>query len=242
MGHRTMILVKKNGVWYDTITNAPFTGNASVNGKTYNYTADGKKILLTKPAPDISKFVRSLWERENPLNKGFVNGKYHYYKTDNGNWDIGPGIDRSKQTKAFNQRAEQGFTRSEMNAEVTRRAKDTFQKVDEALKTVTQFPDTISPQIKEGLADLRYQTGPLVSNFPNLLKAVAHGDTKGMANESKVYFTDAHGNKKFDARRYNTRMKENFHYQGGGSLVPNCNLIDSIANFKARKNNRLNNK
>ena len=94
-----------------------------------------------------------------------------------------------------------------------------FAQVDKALKTVTQFPDTISPQIKEGLADIRYQTGPLVSNYPKLLKAVATGNVKDMAKESKVYFWD---NKKkamsFDKKRFDTRMKENFHYRNGGHL------------------------
>ena len=94
-----------------------------------------------------------------------------------------------------------------------------FVQVDKALKTVTQFPDTVSPQIKEGLADIRYQTGPLVSNYPKLLKAVATGNVKDMANESKVYFWD---NKKkamsFDKKRFDTRMKENFHYRNGGHL------------------------
>lgn len=32
--------------------------------------------------------------RENPENKG----KYYYYQTTNGNWDIGPDIDKAKQT------------------------------------------------------------------------------------------------------------------------------------------------
>lgn len=41
----------------------------------------------------------------------------------NGNWDIGPGIDKAKQTDAFNKRAVRGFTPTEMNAEVMQRAK-----------------------------------------------------------------------------------------------------------------------
>ncbi len=48
--------------------------------------------------------------RENPENKGFTNGKYYYYQTTNGNWDLGPGIDKAKQTDAFNKRAVRGFT------------------------------------------------------------------------------------------------------------------------------------
>lgn len=58
--------------------------------------------------------------RENPENKGFTNGKYYYYQTTNGNWDIGPDIDKAKQTDAFNKRAVRGFTPTEMNAEVLR--------------------------------------------------------------------------------------------------------------------------
>lgn len=58
--------------------------------------------------------------RENPENKGFTNDKYYYYQTTNGNWDIGPGIDKAKQTDAFNKRAARGFTPTEMNAEVLR--------------------------------------------------------------------------------------------------------------------------
>ena len=126
--------------------------------------------------------------RENPENRGFTNGKYYYYQTTNGNWDIGPGIDKAKQTDAFNKRAARGFTPTEMNAEVMQRAKNTFAQVDKALKTVTQFPDTVSPQIKEGLADIRYQTGPLVSNYPKLLKAVATGNVKDMLMNPKFTF------------------------------------------------------
>lgn len=214
-----IILKKKKGQWWNIATNKSFSGLASVNGQTFLYTKDGRKIPQSKPAPNIHNFIKNLWMRENPENKGFTNGKYYYYQTTNGNWDIGPGIDKAKQTDAFNKRAVRGFTPTEMNAEVMQRAKNTFAQVDKALKTVTQFPDTVSPQIKEGLADIRYQTGPLVSNYPKLLKAVATGNVKDMAKESKVYFWD---NKKkamsFDKKRFDTRMKENFHYRNGGHL------------------------
>jgi len=107
-------------------------------------------------------------------------------------------------------------------------------QVDKALKTVTQFPDTVSPQIKEGLADIRYQAGPLVSHYPKLLKAVAKGDVKGMAEESKVYFWD--NNKKamsFDKKRYETRMKENFHYKNGGKAFTKKDLRELSEKFRA---------
>lgn len=42
--------------------------------------------------------------RENPENKGFTNGKYYYYQTTNGNWDIGPGIDDTRMKENFHYR------------------------------------------------------------------------------------------------------------------------------------------
>ena len=43
--------------------------------------------------------------RENPENKGFTNGKYYYYQTTNGNWDLGPGIEikPNKQMHSINE-------------------------------------------------------------------------------------------------------------------------------------------
>lgn len=137
-----IILKKKKGQWWNIATNKPFSGLASVNGQTFLYTKDGRKIPQSKPAPNIHNFIKNLWMRENPENKGFTNGKYYYYQTTNGNWDIDPDIDKAKQT-----------------------------------------------------------------------------NVNDMANESKVYFWD---NKKkamsFDKKRFDTRMKENFHYRNGGHL------------------------
>ena len=96
------ILKKEKGQWWNIVTNKPFIGLASVKGQTFLYTKDGRKIPQSKPAPNIHNFIKNLWMRENPENKGFTNGKYYYYQTTNGNWDIGPGIDKAKQTDVFN--------------------------------------------------------------------------------------------------------------------------------------------
>lgn len=75
----------------------PFYGTAILtNGLTYKYTKDGKKILMSKPKPNVKKIVNNLWRFENPLNNGYKNGKFYPYTTANGNIDIGPGIDFSK--------------------------------------------------------------------------------------------------------------------------------------------------
>lgn len=213
-----IILIFKKGKWYNKATGQQFVGKALVNGQWYQYTADGQKIPL-KPKPDINKWTNNLWSFENPQQRGFVNGKYYPFTTANGNIDIGPGIDLSKQTKEFQQRAKQGFTKQQMDTEVNKRAKAQFQKVNEALLGHTTYPDTVSPQIKEGLADLRWQVGSLESHFPNLLDAVAHGDLRKIQEESKTYFTNSKtGKKQLDKRRHDLRKKNYFHYGDGGRI------------------------
>ena len=128
--NKQAILKKKNGQWWNIATNKPFSGLASAKGQTFLYTKDGKKIPQSKPAQNIHNFIKNLWMRENPENKGFTNGKYYYYQTTNGNWDIGPGIDKAKQTDAFNKRAVRGFTPTEMNAEVLRLLSKDFRTIN----------------------------------------------------------------------------------------------------------------
>lgn len=125
-----IILKKKKGQWWNIAANKPFSGLASVNGQTFLYTKDGRKIPQSKPAPNIHNFIKNLWMRENPENKGFTNGKYYYYQTTNGNWDLGPGIDKAKQTDVFNKRAVRGFTPTEMNAEVLRLLSKDFRTIN----------------------------------------------------------------------------------------------------------------
>lgn len=67
-----IILKKKKGQWWNIATNKPFSGLASVNGQTFLYTKDGRKIPQSKPAPNIHNFIKNLWMRENPENKGFT--------------------------------------------------------------------------------------------------------------------------------------------------------------------------
>lgn len=143
---------------------------------------------MTKPKPNPQRVVQNLWKFENPKHQGFENGKYFPYLTNNKNLDFGAGIDMSKQTSEFRSRANKGFTPKEMDKEMMGRVNNHLQKVDEALKSYTLFPDTISPQIKEGLADLRHQVNYLESNYPKLLKAVAEGDIDEIRKQSKVSF------------------------------------------------------
>ena len=221
---KRFILIKRNGQWFSPNSDKPFSGVASCNGFTYRYTLDGRKVLLSKPRSNPQRVVKNLWLFENPQRRGFVNGLYYPFVTANGNTDIGAGIDMSKQTAAFRREAQRGLTPQRMNQELNKRVNEHLRKVDTALRRYTNYPDTVSPQIKEGLADLRYQVGSL-GGYPKLLQSVAKGDLNGIQRESRVMFKNKKGQMQFDKRRYDARNSNYFYYRQGGMISP---LMESI--------------
>lgn len=221
---KRFILIKRNGQWFSPNSDKPFSGVASCNGFTYRYTLDGRKVLLSKLRPDPQRVVKNLWQFENPQRRGFVNGLYYPFVTANGNTDIGAGIDMSKQTAAFRREAQRGLTPQRMNQELNKRVNEHLRKVDTALRRYTNYPDTVSPQIKEGLADLRYQVGSL-GGYPKLLQSVAKGDLNGIQRESRVMFKNKKGQMQFDKRRYDARNSNYFYFRQGGMISP---LMESI--------------
>ena len=221
---KKFLLIKRKGQWFMPNSDKPFSGVASCNGFTYRYTLDGRKILLSKPKPDPQRIVANLWQFENPQRRGFVNGLYYPFVTANGNTDIGAGIDMSKQTAAFRREAQRGLTPQRMNQELNKRVNEHLRKVDTALRRYTNYPDTVSPQIKEGLADLRYQVGSL-GGYPKLLQSVAKGDLNGIQRESRVMFKNKKGQMQFDKRRYDARNSNYFYFRQGGMISP---LMESI--------------
>ena len=230
---RKKIIVKRKGQFYIGNSSVPFSGVIRlVDGKVYRYTLDGRKILLTKPRPDPQRVVDNLWQFENPQRRGFVNGLYYPFVTANGNTDIGAGIDISKQTAAFMKEAQRGLTPQRMNQELYKRANEHLRKVDTALRRYTNYPDTVSPQIKEGLADIRYQVGSL-GGFPKLLRAVAKGDLNEMRRESRVMYRNNNtGKMEYDKRRHEARCRGFFHYGQGGFVGMASPLMESIVPYK----------
>ena len=212
---------KRNGQWFINNSATPFAGiRRLTNGKLYRYTLDGRRLLLTKPKPNAQKIIKNLWVFENPHRKGFRNGLYFPYLTANKNWDIGAGIDMNQQTASFRNEARKGFTPQRMNYELTKRANTQLEKTNEALKPYTTYPDTVSPQIKEGLADLRYQVGSL-GGYSKLLQHVARGNIKGIQRESRVMFKNNNTNRmQYDKRRHQLRLDNYFHYRFGGNILP----------------------
>ena len=220
--------VRRNGQWISLNTGKPFSGIVRSGNLYFNLTKDGRKILLSKPKPDPQRIVANLWQFENPQRRGFVNGLYYPFVTANGNTDIGAGIDMSKQTAAFRKEAQRGLTPQRMNQELYKRANEHLRKVDSALRRYTNYPDTVSPQIKEGLADIRYQVGSL-GGFPKLLRAVAKGDLNGMRRESRVMYRNNNtGKMEYDKRRHEARCRGFFHYGQGGFVGMASPLMESI--------------
>ena len=60
-----IILKKKKGQWWNIAANKPFSGFASINGQTFLYTKDGRKIPQSKPAPNIHNFIKNLYKISN---------------------------------------------------------------------------------------------------------------------------------------------------------------------------------
>lgn len=223
--------VRRNGQWISLNTGKPFSGIVRSGKLVYNLTEDGRKVLLSKPAPNPQRVVNNLFLFENPNNYGFRNGLYHPFVTANGNIDIGAGIDMSKQTAAFRREAQRGLTPQRMNQELYKRANEHLRKVDTALRRYTNYPDTVSPQIKEGLADIRYQVGSL-GGFPKLLRAVAKGDLNGMRRESRVMYRNNNtGKMEYDKRRHEARCRGFFHYGQGGFVGMASPLMESIVPY-----------
>ena len=172
---------------------------------------------LPKDDPDINEFVDQLWEYENPDNVGYNSAKKKYYphkSPEGGKMTIGPGFKLGSGSHNITEReAKRGVTKARLNQEARRSGNNYFKAVDKALnKGQTANPaDTISKQMKYGLADILHQTGSL-ENWPKLLNAVRNGDLENIKKESIVTWKDSSGKVHEDVRRNNLRNENNWHY------------------------------
>ena len=178
---------------------------------------------LPKNDPDINEFVDELWANENPNNVGLKNGKYYPHKSpEGGKPTIGPGFKLgSGQHKITEKQANRGMTKSRLDQEARRVAKGYFRDVDAAINSgqTTNPADTVSPQIKAGLADILHQTGSL-KKWPKLINAVREGDLEKIQNEAIVTWRDNNGVLHEDKRRNELRNEKNWHYAEGGEVEP----------------------
>lgn len=170
---------------------------------------------LPKNDPDINEFVDELWANENPNNAGLKNGKYYPHKSpEGGKPTIGPGFKiGSGSHRITKKQAERGMTKARLNQEARYIGKQHLNAVDQFINygQTTNPADTVSPQIKMGLMDLRHQVGPL-NEWGNLRQAVLNGDLEGIRKESTVTWKD-NGKTKVDKRRKKIRDEKYFYYE-----------------------------
>lgn len=170
---------------------------------------------LPKAAPDVDEFVDDVWANENPNNVGYKKGKYYPHKSpEGGKMTIGPGLKLGSGSHRISEReAKRGVTKPRLNQEMRRVAKGYFKDVDTAINNgqTTNPADTVSPQIKAGLADILHQTGSL-KKWPKLINSVREGDLEKIKEESIVTWRDDNGVLHEDTRRNNLRNKKYWHY------------------------------
>lgn len=115
------------------------------------YFSNGTKKYLAKPKPNINVVINNLWKFENAQNNGF-NPKtktYRPYRTPNGNLDVANGIDLKKNPK-YKKEAQLGISKDRANQIASEVLMPEQKYIDNNLKKYTNYPDTISPQIKTG--------------------------------------------------------------------------------------------
>ena len=172
---------------------------------------------LPKNDPDINEFVDELWANENPNNVGYnpVKKKYFPHKSpEGGKPTIGPGFKiGSGSHRITKKQAERGMTKARLDQEARYIGKQHLNAVDQFINygQTTNPADTVSPQIKMGLMDLRHQVGPL-NEWGNLRQAVLNGDLEGIRKESTTTWND-NGKIKVDTRRKKIRDEKYFYYE-----------------------------
>ena len=167
-----------------------------------------------KEAPQIDQFVDDLWQNENPNNVGYKKGRYYPHKSpEGGAATIGPGFKIGSGSHRITEKeANKGVTRARLDREAARVGQQHLDAVNQFLNygQTTNPADTVSPQIKMGLMDLRHQVGPL-NGWHNLRNAVLEGDLNRIKKESTVTWED-NGKTRVDTRRKKIRDTKYFHY------------------------------
>lgn len=185
----------------------------------FRYTrSDGTKIVTTRtyrapsaPKPNVKRVANNLWKFENAQNKGLRNGKYYPHKTANGNADVANGIDLDQNTQ-FRNEANSGITKARADEIASGILSKELPYIDQKLRKYTTRPDTVSPQIKEGLLDMYWQVKNGLYKYNDLFEGIAQGNLPQIRKESKVNFKNKQGEMQFDKRRWDSRNEHYFHY------------------------------
>ena len=218
--------------WYTNITTPKLNAfdDAYLHVNINDAVADLHNIAMTLPGyankwneyqrsrpkedPSIDAFVNDLWANENPNNVGYKKGRYYPHKSpEGGAATIGPGFKIGSGSHRITEKeANKGVTRARLDREAARVGQQHLDAVNQFLNygQTTNPADTVSPQIKIGLMDLRHQVGPL-NGWHNLRNAVLEGDLDRIKKESTVTWED-NGKTRVDTRRKKIRDTKYFHY------------------------------
>lgn len=176
---------------------------------------------MPKNDPDLDEWVTELWANENPNKLGYRNGKYYPHKSpEGGKATIGPGFKLGSGAHSISEReAKNGVTRSRLDIEARKSGITHLNAVNSFInyRQDTNPADTVSPQIKMGLMDLRHQVGSL-NEWSGLREAVLTGDLDKIREESTVTWKNK-GKTKVDTRRKKLRDEKYFHYAEGTDNV-----------------------
>lgn len=206
----------------------PFRGLWKMGNDVYER---GRKKLLPKAdkgikakSPNIWRVVKNLWNGENRFQRGYneSNNKYYPYESSPGVLEIGPGIDLSQRSQ-MEEWAKNGRTQDEIEEYIYNNLSNELPNIDRAFRNRGNGrPDTISPQLKEGMLDMYWQIGNNIYQYNDLMKAISNGDLKRIQEESKTYFvpqpgvkyseTETKNGKVLDRTRWIRRLLNYMHY------------------------------
>lgn len=181
---------------------------------------------LIKKEPSWNYYKDEVWTNENPNKTGYNirTGKWYPHKSpEGGAKTTGPGFKlNGSKNNPSSREAYRGMTTDKLNQYLRRHYDEDTDYVNDWINVGDSInaSDTISPQIKMGLMDLKHQVGPTnMKQFNSLRDAVKEGDIDKIRKESTVTWKDKHGNIKVDKRRKKLRDETYFHYAEGTDQV-----------------------
>lgn len=185
---------------------------------------------INNPSQQIKKkefdpeiFIKNLYKSENPDSLGLKNRIWKPFKTNNNNIDIGPGIDVSKQTKKYQERANKGISEEEMHKDLLQRIDGSKTEIINLLNKRGLSFDALPQNIQEGLIDMHWQLGTKgLDEYNKMFLGLKNNDIDSVRREIMTYYYSNNKKKMVpDINRYKTRLEKYFHsLKVGGKFTP----------------------
>lgn len=210
-----------------------FQKNPYLKVPAVRYGKGGKKSI-----PSKVQIVRSVWDNENPFNKGLLkNGMYEQYDDPNGEGrDVGPGL-----LVGVTIPDKKLYTRQELDDAAYAFGMEGLASIGKAYNEkygTENFPtpfDTVSVAPKLLLLDTRYQNGRLpIANWPSLYQSIADGNwAEALKNSRSTYIKD--GVKHYDNDRVRRRAESIFPGMFDVIFTPDSKEFPKVISRKKSK-------